>query len=135
MNELRAEQRVLVLAATAAAAELATPELIAAGLDTTICSSLAEVAREFRENGAAAVVLTESSIDSPDQHELTEALRYQAAWSDLPILFLTRSGAESPVAARWIAQLGNVAVLELPVRSATLRERRAHCRSCASAAI
>jgi len=120
MNEIRDEQRVLVFAATGAAAELVTPELTAAGIDTAICSSLAEVAREFREHGAAAVVLTESSIDSPDQHELTEALRYQAAWSDLPILFLTRSGAESPVAARWIAQLGNVAVLELPVRNAPL---------------
>ena len=119
MNEAH-EQRVLVLASTPADAELASPELIGAGLTTTLCDSLAEIARELREHGAAAVVLTEKSIDAPDQQVLREALRYQPAWSDVPILLLTSSGAESPVAARWIAQLGNVAVLDLPVRGATL---------------
>jgi PAS domain-containing protein len=45
-----------------------------------------------------------------------EALRYQPSWSDLPVLLL----AEFPASGRWIAQLGNVAVLELPVHEATL---------------
>jgi PAS domain S-box-containing protein len=114
------EQRVLVLAPPPADAPLATEALAAAGIAASDTGSLAELAREFRERGAAAMLLTEGALDSPDLHALTEALRYQAPWSDLPILLLTRAGAESPIAARWIALLGNVAVLDLPVRSATL---------------
>jgi PAS domain S-box-containing protein len=114
------EERVLVLGSAAPEESDVAPTLEAAGIATAILSSLAEIAREFREHGAAAVVLTESSIDAVDRQGLVEALRYQPAWSDLPILFLTRSGAESPGAGRWLAQLGNVAVLELPVRNATL---------------
>ncbi len=119
-NDARAEERVLVLAPTAAQADVTAPTLEAAGIVVVACGSLAEIAREFREHGAAAVALTEGSIDAPDQQSLVEALRYQPSWSDLPILLLTRSGAESPIAGRWIAQLGNVVVLELPVRDAML---------------
>ena len=114
------EERVLVLAASPADAELTVPVLTEVGIEPQLCATLGEIAREFREHGAAALVLVEDAIAGPDLNELTEALRYQPSWSDLPILLLTRSGAESPVAARWIALLGNVAVLERSVRPATL---------------
>jgi PAS domain S-box-containing protein len=112
-------QRVLVLATAEEGAELAGP-LDGAGIEARSCASLRELAQEFREHGAAAIAVSETSLDSPDLPELTEALRYQPSWSDLPILLVTRAGAESPVAARWIALLGNVAVIDLPLRAATL---------------
>ena len=59
-------------------------------------------------------------IASPDLPTFTETLRYQPSWSDLPIVLLSHAGAEAPDAARAIALLGNVAVLERPVRGAAL---------------
>jgi PAS domain S-box-containing protein len=114
------EQRVLVLAPGSADMDAASLMLAAAGIASVECGSLGEIARELREHGAAAVMLPDRSIDSEELQELTEALRYQPAWSDLPILLLASSGAESPVVGRFVALLGNVTVLELPLRSATV---------------
>jgi len=119
-RDVPAADRVLVLAPTPAEADLVLPVIEGAGIACYVCVALPEIAREFREQGAAAVVLTEDHIAAADLQPLIEALRYQAPWSDLPILLLTRTGAESPIAARWIALLGNVAVLDRDVRPATL---------------
>ena len=43
-----------------------------------------------------------------------------AAWSDLPVLILTRPGADSAESVKPSRTLGNVTLLERPVRLATL---------------
>src|SRR5690606_23937032 len=50
---------------------------------------------------------------------LMEFLRYQPAWSDLPVLMLS-TGPESPMAARAVALLGNVVILDRPIRVAAV---------------
>ena len=44
----------------------------------------------------------------------------QPPWSDLPVLLLTRAGADSQIAAQTLRTLGNVTLLERPVRVAAL---------------
>ena len=51
---------------------------------------------------------------------LREILAKQPPWSDLPVLVLTRPGADSASLDEAVRTLGNVTLLERPVRSATL---------------
>jgi signal transduction histidine kinase len=69
------------------------------------------------ERGAGAVLLAEEAIE-PDQ--LVEWLVRQPPWSDLPMLVLARSGADSAAVAQAMDLLGNVTVLERPMRVASL---------------
>jgi PAS domain-containing protein len=114
------EQRVLVLAPAAADVAICRSVLEQIEIETHLVSGIAEVVDDLNERGAAAVMLTEDVVASPDLHRLMQFLRYQPAWSDLPILLLSGSGAESPMAARAVALLGNVVVLERPIRVAAV---------------
>ena len=67
-----------------------------------------------------AVLLTDDALFSDDVRPLVEALENQPPWSDLPIILLSATGENSPMAAWTIEWLGNVAVLERPVRLNTL---------------
>ena len=54
------------------------------------------------------------------RERLGAIVRDQPAWSDLPVLFLTREGADSPAAHDAVCNLGNVTLLERPLRISTL---------------
>lgn len=112
-------ERVLVLAPTAADATLSRSVLAEAGLACHVCADLAELSREL-DQGAGAVLSTEEMLAAGDTQPLMEALRRQPPWSDVPIILLCGSGADSPVAAWAMELLGNVTVLERPVRLTTL---------------
>src|SRR5262249_48593248 len=71
-------------------------------------------------SGAGAVLLVEESIADPERARLAECLGRQPAWSDLPLLVLTHQGADSPTALRALEDLGNVTLLERPIRVAAL---------------
>jgi PAS domain S-box-containing protein len=113
------EQRVLALM-SGPEAEASRVVLDEGGFEYRFCRDLADLLRELAARGGAVVLLTEDVIASPDLPNFTETLRYQPSWSDLPIVLLSHAGAEAPDAARAIALLGNVAVLERPVRGAAL---------------
>src|SRR5947209_7446883 len=113
------ELRVLLLAPTARDAALSRSILDEAGLACTVCEDLQTLCREL-EAGAGAVILPEGALEEREAAELVAALERQPAWSDLPILMLTRAGPDSPQAARALGTLGNVMFLELPVRVTTL---------------
>ena len=55
-----------------------------------------------------------------DLSALREILAAQPPWSDLPILILTRPGADSEDTVEAVRVLGNVTLIERPVRRATL---------------
>jgi len=112
-------ERVLVLAPTSADAELSRAVFADANVACHICRDLRDLAREMDE-GAAAVLLTEEVFVAGDAHELLDALRRQAPWSDIPVVFLATAGVTSAAAAWAIELLGNVTVLERPVRLTTL---------------
>lgn len=67
---------------------------------------------------AGAVLVSEESL--AEAEPLTSALTRQPVWSDLPVIVLSRGGPESPRLTAILPQLGNVTVLERPVRMSTL---------------
>jgi signal transduction histidine kinase/DNA-binding response OmpR family regulator len=124
-------ERVLVLPPTHGDAELSRTILAEAGLVCHVCNDLGELARQL-DLGAAALLLTVDVQAASDVHRLVEAVRRQPSWSDVPILMLTGTRTD-PAATAWATeQLGNVTMLERPVRvmnlvsalRAAIRERR-----------
>jgi signal transduction histidine kinase/CheY-like chemotaxis protein len=117
--EDRTGRRVLVLAPTGRDAELACSVLGRAGVDCVRCESLEEVC-ERASAGAGAVLLSEEAIVRGSLAALVAWLAEQPAWSDFPILLLAITGADSWAVARAMTALGNVTVLERPLRIAAL---------------
>jgi signal transduction histidine kinase/CheY-like chemotaxis protein len=113
------EQRVLVLAPTAKDAAICRNLLGEAGVFAAICPDLSSVCREMAR-GAAAAVIAEEAIDPNSVGELVAALHQQPAWSDFPLLILVQEGDPSPIVLQMLETLGNVSLLERPVRVPTL---------------
>jgi signal transduction histidine kinase len=110
---------VLVHAATRKDAELAHGVLAPAGLRADICSTVEALVTELR-SGAAVVLLAEEALSHAHTAALARALAQQPPWSDLPLLILTRPGADSAELGDAVRALGNVTLLERPLRVATL---------------
>lgn len=72
---------------------------------------------------AGSAILAEEALTAPCIEQLGRRLEAQPAWSDFPIIVLTGSGVstdETEIAVRERAPLGNVSLLERPLRAATL---------------
>src|SRR5437660_6475136 len=113
------EGRVLVLAPTGRDAANTRSVLGKAGVACAVCRDVNELCREIGA-GAGAVLLTEEALSLDRASGLAEVLRGQPPWSDLPVVALTRGGPDSPAALRAMDTLGNVILLERPVRVSTL---------------
>ncbi|MGH7606921.1 MAG: ATP-binding protein, partial [Gemmatimonadales bacterium] len=112
-------ERLLLVAPTARDAALSRRILGEAGLTCHTCAGLSELMREM-EAGAGAVLLTEAALGGDDLDALAAMLQRQPDWSDIPVLLLSPRGADSPFAVWAMHTLGNVTVLEQPVRVMTL---------------
>ncbi|KYF84968.1 hypothetical protein BE17_07720 [Sorangium cellulosum] len=135
-NEPR-EEAVLVLAPTGRDAALAAGVLAEHGIRTVACSDIGSLCREL-DVGAGAVLLAEEALGQPAARCLEGALREQPPWSELPLVVFS-SGDPSIGAIRRtlaaIAPLGNVTLLDRPVRmvalvsalQSALRARRRQC--------
>lgn len=113
------DERVLVLAPTSADRSLSKTVLTDAEIDCHLCHDLSDLTDRLCL-GAGAILLTEEILAVSDANSLVEILSEQPPWSDLPIILLSASGEESPIAAWSMERLGNVTVLERPVRLTTL---------------
>lgn len=113
------EQRVFVLAPTGKDAALIESVLAPAGIACVSCTTLEEVC-EGLSAGGAALLLAEEAIAVDRVACLTEWLAHQPPWSDLPLLILARQGADSASVSFAMETLGNVSVLERPMRVAAL---------------
>jgi signal transduction histidine kinase/ActR/RegA family two-component response regulator len=112
-------QRVLLLLGTTRDAKLTCELLERNAIASHACGS-AEQLRAQIDAGAGAVLVAEECLDSGAHEALLHALEGQPAWSDLPILVLARSGADSVTVGDALASLGNVTLLERPLRVAGL---------------
>jgi PAS domain S-box-containing protein len=112
-------ERVLVLAPTRADAILSRTILTDAGLTCDLCNGLHDLLREWNA-GAGALLLTDEVLAGEDPEQFAAILQDQPAWSDLPIVLLSAAGADSAIAVWAMERLGNVTVLERPVRVTTL---------------
>jgi signal transduction histidine kinase len=113
----RLERRLLVLAPIGKDAALVETMLRKDAVACVACTDLECLAREL-ERGAAAVLATEEAL--PHDSRLIDLIQRQPQWSDLPVLVLTRPGADSAAVARAVRTLGNVTLLERPVRVTAL---------------
>jgi signal transduction histidine kinase len=119
-TELRhLERRLLVLAPTGKDAPLTASVLREAELECTLCADFEELGREL-ERGAAVLLIAEEAIPSGGGGPVAEHIAGQAPWSDLPVLVITRQGADSAAAGTAIQTLGNVTLLERPTRVTAL---------------
>ena len=117
-DQARLDRRLLMLPATPKDGATARDVLWRAGIEVDLCDDVPHMASEL-QRGAAAVMLPEESIGMASR-VLALVIAQQAPWSDLPVLVLTRQGADSADVSLAVSALGNVTLLERPVRVATL---------------
>jgi PAS domain S-box-containing protein len=112
------EHRVLVLPPTGADG-LAMGKVFDAGHITfALCKTIAEMCATQRE-GAGTLIVSEEALLA-GATALLACIADQPVWSDLPVIVLSRSGRESMTLAEVIPRLGNVTVVERPIRTSTL---------------
>jgi signal transduction histidine kinase/CheY-like chemotaxis protein len=113
------DRRLLFLAATSRDAATTEAMLSPLGIHLTTCRTFEQLLEEIR-TGCGAVLLPEEAVSSSHNVALRAALAAQPPWSDLPILLLTRPGADSAESGEAVRTFGNVTLLERPLRLATL---------------
>jgi two-component system, sensor histidine kinase len=119
MTATSRDLRFLLMAPTTRDAEITSNLLNGAGIETGVFTTLDTLVQGLNE-GAAAVLVGEEYLSGGATAPLAAWLSRQAPWSDLPILILTRPGADSPESAEAWRTLGNVTLLERPTRVTTL---------------
>jgi signal transduction histidine kinase/CheY-like chemotaxis protein len=117
-GQTRRDQRLLVLPPTSKDGALTREWLSPAGIATEIVPTLEAIAQELNQ-GAAAILIPEEAL-AGGTVILSDVIRHQPPWSDLPVLVLTRPGADSADVTHAMQVLGNVTLIERPVRVATL---------------
>ncbi|HYF41035.1 MAG TPA: ATP-binding protein [Ramlibacter sp.] len=113
------EGRILMYGPPGRDALLAQKVFESVQIPVTHCAGEADLARQL-QLGAGALLVGEEMLTPSSHAVLLAYLEAQQAWSDLPILLLTRTGADSLDAQRAVEKLGNVTVLERPVRTMAL---------------
>ena len=109
------ERRFLVYAPTSKDAEITCKVLRENRITPVVCDTLQSLICEMHR-GVGAVLLAEEVFVRDNTRALAEAIESQPPWSDLPIILITRQGADSPAIADAIDTLGNVILLERPTR-------------------
>ena len=113
------EKRVLIYAPTGQDAVLASKMLTLAGVDNLVTGTSLQLASELLV-GVGAVLTVEEALSNGGLKTLGEFVQRQPNWSDLPIVLLTNRGPDSLSVRQALGVLGNVTLLERPVRTLTL---------------
>lgn len=112
------ERRLLVFLPIGRDAVLTEQLLAHNGIPVVLCHTPSELGARLTEGGGA-LLISEEALDTCGV-ELRHFVTNQEAWSDLPILLLTRAGMDSRETQRAVEHLGNVTLLERPVRTMAL---------------
>jgi signal transduction histidine kinase/ActR/RegA family two-component response regulator len=112
-------RRVVILAPTGKDAALTAAAFKEAAIESFVCTHVSCVDEALME-GAGVLLIAEEAIVGGGLDLVAAALSRQPPWSDLPVLLLTRYGADSAIVAKALQTMGNVTLLERPVRPATL---------------
>lgn len=111
--------RVAILTPTGKDAQLTAAVLRESEIETAICRDIACVEEAIQE-GLGSLLVAEEALGDRKLEALATALCIQPPWSDLPVLLLTRYGADSSLVNQALQVLNSVTLLERPVRPATL---------------
>jgi signal transduction histidine kinase/ActR/RegA family two-component response regulator len=114
-----AESSVLIYAPAGKDAHLAEKILAGGDISSQVCSDFQDMLARL-EAGAGALLTVEEVLADGALRALAYFVDRQPTWSDLPILVLTSHGADSIGLSDTVELLGNVTLLERPVRTATL---------------
>jgi signal transduction histidine kinase len=121
-NSSNSELRVLVLAPFGKDAMLIEAVLRDSKIASHSVASISHLTSAISE-GAGTAIVTEEVLQNGSIHLLATHLAEQPPWSDFPIIVLTGGGMSTEateLAVRSRAPLGNVSLLERPLRPATL---------------
>src|ERR1700758_5497946 len=113
---------ILVFAPFGKDAALIESVLRQSNVSTRPLAQFDDLERSISEDAGAAII-TEEVLQNGAISRLAQKLSAQPPWSDFPILVLTGSGmstASTESAVRSRAPLGNITLLERPLRPATL---------------
>jgi signal transduction histidine kinase/CheY-like chemotaxis protein len=113
------EQRVLIYAPVGKDARHVCQVLARAELECFVCLHTADVVQEIGK-GAGMLLLVEEALTVDFLKSISQILRQQQTWSDLPILVLSKRGLDSPGMRDIYQRLGNVTLMERPLQSVTL---------------
>ncbi len=116
------ENGVLILAPAGVDGVLISKALDAASIPAELCANVEELCGQL-EFIVGSVVISEEALTPKAIKSLANVLENQPPWSDLPIIVLTGGGAadrRTEEAAQSRAILGNVSLLERPIRPITL---------------
>jgi PAS domain S-box-containing protein len=105
--------RILVYGPTSRDSQLTCEILAARSMTCILCRDIAGAVHEM-ERGVGGLILAEEALVRDDVRPLVTFLHQQPAWSDLPVLLVTRQGSESLAALEAVKLLGNVTLLERP---------------------
>ncbi len=114
-----AERRLLLLAPTLRDAQASLALFSRAGIACTSCEGIPALCQAMDE-GTAALVLPEEAVLRDDAERLRRTLEKQPVWSVLPVIVIARAGRELPGTAGALRSLGNVSLVERPMRTPTL---------------
>jgi signal transduction histidine kinase len=121
-NSRHNDLRVLVLAPFGKDATLIEAVLLDSKIASQRVLAVSELTSAISE-GAGAAIVTEEILHHEAINLLAAHLSEQSPWSDFPMIVLTGGGmttAATELAVRSLAPLGNVSLLERPLRPATL---------------
>jgi signal transduction histidine kinase len=113
---------VQVLAPFGKDAALVREVLERSGIPVAVVSNAEALARCVN-NGAGAAIVAEEALTDQTIELLGSSVAAQPAWSDFPIIVLTGGGASTPsteMLVRSRAPMGNITLIERPLRPATL---------------
>lgn len=113
------EKRVLIYAPSGQDAALASKLLTLADVDNLVTDTALQLASELLV-GVGVVLTVEEALSNGGLKVLGEFVQRQPNWSDLPIVLLTHRGPDSLSVRQALGILGNVTLLERPVRTLTL---------------
>jgi signal transduction histidine kinase/CheY-like chemotaxis protein len=119
MTASRRDLRFLIMAPAGRDNDITRELLNSAGIEAETFHDAETLLASLRE-GAAAILVAEEHLAGGAKAPLVAYLSQQPTWSDLPILILTRPGADSPESTEAWRTLGNVTLLERPTRVSTL---------------
>jgi signal transduction histidine kinase/CheY-like chemotaxis protein len=113
------ERRIVICTPTGQDAALTARVFNSVNIGSMVCRDTGELLEQL-PRGAGALLLAEEVISGSAMRPLADYVANQPTWSDLPILLLTRSGADSVDVRRAVERLGNVTLMERPVRTIAL---------------
>lgn len=116
------ENRTIVLTPTGRDGQLIAALLARLSMPCHIASSVSDLCERIQV-GAGCAILAEEALSEDAIHQILHVLSEQPPWSDLPLILFTIKGrvtAESERLRKLRRPLGNVNLLERPIRPETL---------------